>query len=175
MRLSKFMSYALRHQPQKFGLEPDAYGFVRVPNLLTVLRDRYGDLETSDLERAVQDCPKRRFEIRGEKIRARYGHSVDVMLDAQPCRPPELLFHGTSPAMKDSILEEGIKPMKRKYVHLSKTTEEAFQVGGRRSKNPVVFAVKAEEAHGKGIKFYDMGLVVLTAEVPARFVRFADE
>ena len=175
MRLSKFMSYILRHDPRKFGLEPDSYGFVAVQDLLTVLADRYGELDISDLKGAVQDCPKRRFEIRGEKIRARYGHSIDVMLDAQPCQPPEFLFHGTSPAMKGSILEEGIKPMKRKYVHLSKTTEEASQLGNRKSKNPVVFTVKAREAHEQGIRFYDMDLVVLTEEVPARFIRFAGE
>jgi putative RNA 2'-phosphotransferase len=175
MRISKFMSYILRHDPQKFGLEPDSYGFVAVQDLLGVVGDRYGELDASDLKRTVQDCPKRRFEIRGDRIRARYGHSIDVMLDAQPCQPPELLFHGTSPAMKESIIEEGVKPMKRRYVHLSKTTEEAFQVGHRKSKNPIVFTVKAREAHEEGIKFYDMDLVVLTEEVPARFVRFADE
>ena len=175
MRLSKFMSFARRHQPGKFGLEPDAYGFVSVQDLLGIPGNRYGDLDTSDPEKAVQDCPKRRVEIRGEWIRARYGHSIDVMLDAQPCQPPERLYHGTSPAMKGSRLEEGIKPMKRKYVHLSRTTEEAFQLGSRKSKNPAVCAVEAKETHDEGIRFDDMGLVVLTREVPARFVRFADE
>lgn len=169
------MSYVLRHDPQKFGLKADSYGFVGVQDLLGVLGDRFGLVDVSDMERLVEDCPKRRFEIRGKKIRARYGHSIDVMLDIPPCQPPELLFHGTSPAMKDSILEEGVKPMKRKYVHLSKTTEEAFQVGHRKSKSPIVFAVKAREAHEQGIRFYDMDLVVLTEKVPARFIQFAGE
>jgi putative RNA 2'-phosphotransferase len=169
------MSYILRHDPQKFGLKLDSYGFVAVQDLLGVLGERFGAVDASDLKRAVEDCPKRRFEIRGESIRARYGHSIDVMLDVPPCRPPELLFHGTSPAMKDSILEEGVKPMKRKYVHLSKTTQEALQVGHRKSKSPIVFTVKAREAHEQGIRFYDMDLVVLTEEVPARFIRSADE
>lgn len=175
MRLSKFMSYVLRHDPQKFGLETDSHGFVGVQDLLGVLGERFGLVDASDLEKLVQDCPKRRFEIQGEKIRARYGHSIDVKPDIPACQPPELLFHGTSPAMKDSIREEGVKPMKRKYVHLSKTTEEAFQVGHRKSKSPIVVTVKAREAHEQGIKFYDMDLVVLTKEVPARFVQFAGE
>jgi len=169
------MSYILRHDPHRFGLEPDSCGFVAVQDLLAVLRDRHGDLESSDLEKAAQDGPKRRFEIRGEKIRARYGHSIDVILDIPPCQPSELLFHGTSPAMKESIPEEGIKPMKRKYVHLNETTEEAFQVGGRKSKNPIVFTVKAKGAYEQGITFYDIGLVVLTEVVPASFVQSADE
>lgn len=169
------MSYALRHQPQKFGLKPDIHGFVPVQDLLLVLRDRYGNVQPSDIENLVGDCPKRRFEIRGEKIRARYGHSIHVMPDIEACQPPELLYHGTSPAMKNAILQDGIKPMRRKYVHLSKTTEEAFQVGSRKSKNPIVLAVQARGAHDQGIRFYDMGLVVLTEEVPAKFVQFSDQ
>lgn len=169
--LSKFMSFVLRHKPQNFGLVLDQYGFVETEDLLTVLKNRYGNIQSSDIEEVVQSCPKQRFEIKGEKIRARYGHSIDVTLDREPSPPPEHLYHGTSPAMKGAILTEGIKPMRRKYVHLSKTKEEAFQVGRRKSKNPIVFAVKAKEAHQKGVKFYDMGVVVLTEAVSAEFIQ----
>jgi len=169
--LSKFMSFVLRHKPQNFGLVPDQYGFVNVQDLLTVLKNRYGNVQSSDIEAVVQNCPKKRFEIKGEKIRARYGHSIDVMLDREPFCPPDFLYHGTSPAMKDTILTEGIKPMRRKFVHLSKTKEEAFQVGRRKSKNPIVFVVEAKEAYQRGVKFYDMGVVVLTEAVPAEFIQ----
>ncbi len=169
--LSKFMSFVLRHKPQNFGLVPDQYGFVEIQDLLTVLKNRYGNIQSSDIEEVVQSCPKQRFEIKGEKIKARYGHSIDVTLDREPFQPPDFLYHGTSPAMIGAILTEGIKPMRRKYVHLSKTREEAFQVGRRKSKNPIVFAVKAKEAYQRGIKFYDMGVVVLTEAVSAEFIQ----
>ncbi|MGB2769309.1 MAG: RNA 2'-phosphotransferase [Candidatus Zixiibacteriota bacterium] len=65
--------------------------------------------------------------------------------------------------------------MKRKYVHLSKTREEALQVGRRKSKNPIVFTVEAKRAYEQGITFYHIGLVVLTEVVPAGFVQSADE
>jgi putative RNA 2'-phosphotransferase len=169
--LSKFMSFVLRHKPQNFGLVPDLYGFVEIEALLTVLKNRYGEIQSSDIEKVVQNCPKKRFEIKEEKIRARYGHSIDVMLDKEPFCPPDLLYHGTSPAMKGDILTEGIQPMKRKYVHLSKTKEEAFQVGRRKSKNPIVFTVKAKEAFQRGVKFYDMGVVVLTEVILAEFIQ----
>lgn len=65
--------------------------------------------------------------------------------------------------------------MKRKYVYLNKTREEALQVGRRKSKNPIVFTVEAKGAYEQGITFYDMGLVVLTEVVPASFVQSADE
>ncbi len=169
--LSKFMSFVLRHKPQNFGLVPDQYGFVEIEDLLSVLKNRYGDIQSSDVENVMQNCPKRRFEIKGEKIKARYGHSIDVMLDKEPSPPPDFLYHGTSPAMKVAILAEGIKPMRRKFVHLSKTEEEAFQLGRRKSKNPIIFTVKAKEACQRGIKFYDMGVVVLTETVSAEFIQ----
>lgn len=165
------MSFVLRHDPQSFGLFPDQYGFVKIQELLTALKNRYGAIKASDIEKVVQDCPKRRFEIKGEKIRAKYGHSIDVVLDQDPSEPPDHLYHGTSPAMINSILKDGLKPMKRKYVHLSKMKEDAFQVGRRKSKNPVIFIVKAKEAYRRGIKFYDMGLVVLSETVPPEFIQ----
>ncbi|MCK4385272.1 MAG: RNA 2'-phosphotransferase [candidate division Zixibacteria bacterium] len=164
------MSFVLRHKPENFGLKLDPFGFVNTEDLLLMLQNRYGNVRLSDIERVVKNCPKGRFEIRGEKIRARYGHSIEVKLDTPPSEPPEYLYHGTSPAMKNTILGAGLKSMKRRYVHLSKSKEEAFQVGGRKSKNPMVFTIKAKEALKNGIKFYDMGIVVLTEFVPGEFV-----
>jgi len=79
MVLSKFMSFVLRHKPQNFGLVPDQYGFVEVEDLLNVLKNRYKNIQSSDIEAVVQSCPKKRFEIMGQKIRARYGHSKQGM------------------------------------------------------------------------------------------------
>ncbi len=169
--LSKFMCLVLRHKPQNFGLLPDQYGFVRTADLLEVLKNRYGNVRPSDVEAVVENCPKNRFEIKGQNIRARYGHSIDVMLDVEPSRPPDVLYHGTSPSMTKTIAEEGLSPMRRRYVHLSKTKEEALKVGRRKSKNPIVFAVKAKEAYREGVKFYDIGVVVLTENVSPKFVQ----
>jgi putative RNA 2'-phosphotransferase len=168
--LSKFMSFVLRHKPENFGLRLDSYGFVQLGDLLSVLQNRYGNVQLSDLEKVVRNCPKGRFEIKEEKIRARYGHSIEVQLDTRSSEPPEYLYHGTSPAMENTILDEGLKPVKRRYVHLSKNKEEAFQVGSRRSRNPIVFTIKAREAFQSGIKFYDMGIVLLSECVPSEFI-----
>jgi len=172
--LSKFMSLVLRHKPENFGLKLDPFGFVDMTDLLEVLQNRYGNVDLSDIEKVVKNCPKRRFEIKAEKIRARYGHSVAVELDTEPSEPSEYLYHGTSPAMKNVILSEGLRPMRRRYVHLSKSKEEAFQVGRRKSKNPVVFAVKAKEAFKSGTRFYDMGVTVLAEFVPGEFIELVN-
>jgi putative RNA 2'-phosphotransferase len=170
MVLSKFMSLVLRHKPLNFGLTPDQYGFVSMEDLLCVLRNRYRDVQCSDIEAVLANCPKSRFEIKEQNIRARYGHSIDVKLDKEPVQPPESLFHGTSSSREGSILREGIKPMNRKYVHLSKNKHEAWEIGRRKTKNPIILTVKAREAFQKGMKFYDMGGVVLTQMIPAEFV-----
>ena len=169
------MSFVLRHKPENFGLKLDPFGFVDISDLLGVLQNRYGNVQLSDIESVVKDCPKGRFEIKGEKIRARYGHSIQVQLDTQPSEPPLYLYHGTSPAMKNTILGEGLKSIKRRYVHLSKSREDAFQVGRRKSDSPIVFTIKAKEAFQNGIKFYDMGTVVLSEFVPTEFIELANQ
>ncbi len=173
--LSKFISLVLRHRPGDFGLLPDRYGFVDLRSLMGLLKGRFRGVRLSDVEKVVQSCPKNRFEIKNGKIRARYGHSIDVVLDSPLCLPPDELFHGSSPAIVARILSEGLKPMGRRYVHLSKTTDEAYKVGKRKSKNPIIFVVKAKEGRKGGIKFYDMGLVVLTEAVPPEYIMLAAE
>ncbi len=169
------MSFVLRHKPQNFGLIPDQYGFVDLYAFFIVLRDRYRHIELSDIRNVVQNCPKQRFEIKEDQIRARYGHSFEVIIDTNPSEPPDSLYHGTSPAMKNTILTEGLLPMARRYVHLSKTKEDAFQVGRRKSKNPITFVVKAKEAYHQGIKFYNIGMVVLTEKIPVEFLEIVDD
>jgi putative RNA 2'-phosphotransferase len=168
--LSKFMSLVLRHKPFNFGLSPDKHGFVGVEDLLFVLKNRYRDVQSSDIEAVVANCPKRRFEIKDQKIRARYGHSIEVKLDEIPIQPPEFLYHGTNLSGEETILKEGLKPMSRRFVHLSKNKHEAWKVGKRKTINPIVLTVKAREAFQKGFKFYDMGSVILTQMIPAEFV-----
>ena len=83
--LSKEVSYALRHAPWEYELEPDAEGFVPVGQLLTALNEtgHYGrPVTAADLE-AVVDAPgKRRHEIRDGRIRALYGHSFPMRVDS---------------------------------------------------------------------------------------------
>ena len=50
-------------------------------------------------------------------------------------------------------MSDGIKPMSRLYVHLSKDIDTAVQVGQRHGK-PVVLKVNSGEMYRNGIKFY---------------------
>lgn len=173
--ISKFMSLALRHSPEEFGLHPDPEGFVSLRELLRALQKRFPKIERPDIEEIVNTFSKARFEIKGDRIRARYGHSFEIDLDLKPFDPPEFLYHGTAPKLKRKIKKEGLKPMKREYVHLSKTVEEAIKVGKRKSSSPLVFKILAKKAHHKGIQFFDRGSVVVVKYVPPQFIESTRE
>lgn len=145
-RLSKFLSGALRHFPADVGLSLDESGWVGWASLVTAATDRYSWADADAVAGVVATDPKGRFErVSGptDRVRAAYGHSVDVTLDPTDAPVPDQLYHGTSPDAAASIREMGLKPMGRQQVHLSETVEEAREVGRRHAPSPVVFAVDA--------------------------------
>ena len=156
-QLSKTISYALRHAPWEYELELDDEGWVPVEELLSALRpekEKWRDLTIYDLETVINYSSKQRHEIKEGKIRALYGHSTPQKLIKKEARPPEILYHGTSPKIAEKIFKEGLKPMNRHYVHLSIDIETAKQVGHRKCKVQEILVVQAKKAHHNGIKFY---------------------
>ncbi len=143
-RISKFLSGLLRHYPHNFGLKVDEYGWTNLRDVVRILKERYG-ISRNVLELIVKFDPKGRFEIKDGKIRAKYGHSIDVKVNWSECGEiPQKLYHGTSPNNVESIMMEGLKPMKRKEVHLSATVEDAIEVGRRHHPQPVVLVIDTE-------------------------------
>ena len=153
-RVSKEMSYRLRHRPQKFGLLLDPEGFTPIDDILASLSKRFKGFSRSDLMEIVEKCPKGRFEVVGEDIRACYGHTLPIKIEYEPVEPPEVLFHGTAHRFLDDILSEGLLPMDRQYVHLTVNENFAQEVGRRRDRMPAILIIEALLAHTAGIKFY---------------------
>ena len=81
-KLSREVSYALRHAPQEYGLELDAEGWVDVKRLLEALqkKEMWRDVSVDDLEEMGRHSDKKRHEICGGRIRAFYGHSTPEKL-----------------------------------------------------------------------------------------------
>ena len=152
--LSKTMAYALRHDPDAYGLILDESGWVSVNALLVALTGRFPGVTAADLQSVVTESTQQRYEIDAGRIRAGYGHSTDSRIEQTPDMPPEVLFHGTPAKTADAIEEEGLRSMGRQYVHLSSTPEIALTVGARNGKAPVIFAIDATAAHNDGIVFY---------------------
>jgi putative RNA 2'-phosphotransferase len=149
VRLSKRLSYVLRHRPDIVGLTLDDAGWVGVDELLGALR-----VTRSQLEEVVARNDEQRFALDGSgtRIRASQGHSVGVDLGYAAAQPPAELFHGTVERFLAPILAEGLRPGGRHAVHLSPDVGTARAVGARRGP-PVVLRVDAAAMVAEGVVF----------------------
>ncbi|MFF3024031.1 RNA 2'-phosphotransferase [Gottfriedia sp. NPDC057948] len=68
-------------------------------------------------------------------------------------KTPEILYHGTNKKVEELILNEGIKPMGRNYVHLSEGVEFATLAAKRRGEF-VILKIDAKNAYENGVKFF---------------------
>ncbi|MFC1514962.1 RNA 2'-phosphotransferase [Candidatus Omnitrophota bacterium] len=171
VRLSKFLSYVLRHDPGKYDLRLDKHGYAELKDVLALLRERFRQFTNETLFRVVDEDEKGRFEMKDDKIRATYGHSIAVENPRESVAPPELLYHGTSPYNAEVIVSEGLKPMGRKYVHMSQNEEDARGVGSRHTADPVIVFIEAAKAYAQGTTFFREGRIFLAEFIPAAFLR----
>lgn len=174
MKLSKEVSYALRHAPWEYELEMDEEGWVPLKQLLEALNssNEWNNITQNDLIQMIISSEKKRHEISDSKIRAYYGHSVPNKITKKEISPPTILYHGTSTKFLEGIKEKGLLPKGRNYVHLSQDIETAIQVGKRRDEHPVILIVQAQQAYTDGIKFY-LGneKVWLADSIPTQYIR----
>ena len=168
-KLSHILSYALRHNPLKYDLVLDKEGWTSISELLIALSLHHDDqqhhsnrwlrhIEKQNLEEMIARSDKIRFEINDDKIRALYGHSSSSIpftkIQKIASKPPDILYHGTSPSAAKNIMSEGLRPMNRQYVHLSIDKNTAIQVGKRKTdikrEEPVIMTISAIEAYNTG-------------------------
>jgi putative RNA 2'-phosphotransferase len=174
---SKFMSYVLRHRPERLGLTLDANGWVNVEELLDAANRAGKSITREQIEFIVAHDEKQRYSFSsdGSRIRANQGHSIAVDLELEAIKPPERLYHGTPVRFIDSIREQGLLRMKRTHVHLSEKEETAIEVGQRRGKS-LVIVVEAGKMQADGFEFYrSENGVWLTEKVPIEYLVFPDE
>lgn len=169
-KVSKFLSFLLRHGPQKYGLNTDRYGFADFDKVFRILIERFPGIETMDVNDLVESDSNRRFEIKDGRIRARYGHSIEIEPLEECQKVPDVLFHGTSPKSLDSIVKLGLKPGRRKFVHLSLSVEEAMRVGRRKDIKPLILKIDSKKAKIDGLKFWKEEHIYLTEDVPPQYI-----
>jgi len=172
VRVSKFLSLVLRHQPARIGIELDRAGWVDVSVLLAACRAHAFPITLEELGAVVRENDKQRFAFNedGTRIRASQGHSVRVELGYAPRAPPPVLYHGTASRLLASIRERGLVRGRRHHVHLSADAATAAKVGARHGE-PHVIEVQSGRMHADGYEFYrsDNG-VWLTEHVPAKYL-----
>jgi putative RNA 2'-phosphotransferase len=176
VRISKFLSLVLRHQPETIGIELDQNGWADVDALIEKTNGHGIKLDMGTLKYVVATNSKKRFAFNDafDKIRASQGHSIYVELGYVSQVPPEFLYHGTGEKSVEPIRRSGIEKRSRQHVHLSKDVETAIKVGQRHGK-PFVFKVRAGQMHDDKFEFFlsDNG-VWLTDSVPARYLEQND-
>jgi putative RNA 2'-phosphotransferase len=177
VKVSKYLSKHLRHQPERLGLTLEPGGWVAVDELLSACARNQFPLTREELETVVRASDKQRFAFdeTGERIRANQGHSVEVDLQLEPAEPPAQLYHGTAAQNRDAIRSRGLLKMSRHHVHLSPDVPTAVKVGARHGK-PMVLIVDAAAMHAAGHEFYrSANGVWLVDAVPPEFIRFPED
>ena len=172
VKVSKYLSKYLRHEPESLGLELQPGGWVPVDQLLAACAQRRFSITSAELEEVVAKNDKQRFSFDTDRtrIRANQGHSTEVDLQLTPQPPPDILYHGTGAMTVEIILCEGLNRRDRHHVHLSADWETARRVGSRHGA-PVVFNVATLIMCEAGHVFYrSSNGVWLTDSVPPQYL-----
>ncbi|MDP3703672.1 MAG: RNA 2'-phosphotransferase [Candidatus Omnitrophota bacterium] len=170
-RFSRWMSYVLRHNPDRYGLAPDRHGYVDLEEFLRIAQRRYPAVTPERLRSLVEGAGVERFEIAANRLRARYGHSISADPPGPPVEPPAQLYYGTDAAQVVTLLMEGLRPLERRMVHVSQTAEDAWRLAQRKTSQPALIAVDAADAHRQGVAFFREGSVYLAASIPPQYLR----
>ncbi len=172
--LGRVLTGILRHFPDRYGLTMEPHGWVSLPAIVRAISQKhpaYYWLRVAHLVAIAETDAKGRYEVRDDRVRATYGHTIEVDLDLPTENIPELLFFPVTPEEASIVLEVGLKPSDRKRVHLSKTAEDARAAGSVRTPDPVILEVDTQKARSGGLVIMRAGKTVyLVDQVPAEYL-----
>ena len=166
-KISKHLSYVLRHRPDSIGIQLDPQGWTDLALLIEKMK-----ISRTELEFVVKNNSKSRFSISEDKksIRANQGHSVKIELGLSCKIPPVKLYHGTTLKSYEIIKKDGLLKMNRNHVHLSSDIETAKQVGSRHGK-PIILKIDCKQMIKEEIQFFlSENGVWLTEYVDPKFI-----
>ena len=183
LRLSKLLSALLRHLATKEGIDIHGEGWVEINHLVHYIRTRWRNrqfyqwLEEEHIIAVAVTDRRRRFQLTNnlERIRASYGHSIDIQITYKPLEEqelPERLYHGTILQRVPSIIKYGLKPMKRLYVHLTDNKDIAEEIAKRHGDKIAILEVDPACIKHEGFEIYKASpLIYLVRTVPPKCIR----
>ncbi len=178
-KLGRMMAAILRHG--KFNLEMTEQGFVKIQDIVDTMRShntRVKWLRPYHIDALALTDPKGRYQIRGQSVRATYGHTLKLDLNLPTTNIPRYLYYPASEEEAEVILDEGLFPVDRAMVHLSATFEDALHAGEVKLDDPVILAVDTEKCVEEGFPIGKAAKTVyLCDQVPAdcMFISEGDE
>lgn len=153
IKKSQKLAYLLRHD-KKYTFKED--GWRAVSNVLDILQITF-----EELEEIVAKDSKKRYVFSEDKTNVRAVDGFDEFIPHSRKAPavdfPDTLFHGTSYKAVKSILNQGILPMGRAYVHLSSDKSTALSIGRRHKmpvSQPVVLCINTKAMQMSGVNIY---------------------
>ncbi|KAI9464531.1 KptA family-domain-containing protein [Lactarius psammicola] len=177
VRLSKTLSWILRHGAKSEGLFMRPDGYVRVNDLLALPRlSSSTQLDLATLQRLVENDSKNRYMLRKCPdeaaptaddiwwICANQGHSLKaVKLDLKPILSATDIpmgVHGTSRKAWGSICQsrltnaaQGLSRMGRNHIHLAQGIPGDGVISGMRNSAQVLIYIDVQKALDAGITF----------------------
>jgi putative RNA 2'-phosphotransferase len=175
-KLGRFVSGILRHFPERFRLKMDKNGWVDFDALSRVVSRKYKWANQWLIKAMIYSDRKNRYELSNNKIRARYGHSVDVELSDYEIADNDVLYYGTGEEEAHRLIEIGIKPVNQKFVHLSTSIEKGIEVAMLRTDDPIILIIDAKKAREEGIRFIKANeFIVLSEEVPPKYIKLLNQ
>ena len=177
--IARKLALVLRHAPEKFDLEMDINGWIDTRDIIRQFKyannRRHHWLRPHHLRAISETDPKGRYEVRGNMIRATYGHTVEIELDLPTSDIPDSLYYPCDPKEAGNLLEVGIKPGDRAHVHLSANMRAAAEAGRVHRANPTIIEVDTARMVATGETIWHAGVTVyLTENVPGEYLSIVD-
>ncbi|KAJ7044155.1 KptA family-domain-containing protein [Mycena alexandri] len=171
VRVSKTLSWILRHGAKSEGLTMRPDGCVKVTDLLA--NPKLSTLNLEALQEIVKADTKQRYDLKFDDgiwwIKANQGHSIKtVKLELAPILavsdiPSGVAVHGTTKEAWELICKQGLSKMKRNHIHLAQGVAGDNSVrSGMRKASPVLIFIDVQRAIDAGLKFFlsDNGVVL---------------
>lgn len=175
-KLGRMMAAILRHG--KFAPNMSEQGYVSIQEVADTIREhnsRAKWLRPFHIDALALTDPKGRYQIRGNNVRATYGHTIPLKLNLPISGIPDYLYYPASGADAEEILEEGLIPVDRAMVHLSATYDDAYSAGEVKYEDLVILAVDTQKCKDAG---YPIGkaakTVYLCDKVPAECIAVSE-
>ncbi|KAI8145377.1 phosphotransferase KptA/Tpt1 [Fennellomyces sp. T-0311] len=169
-KLSKLLSYVLRHGAvkEKLHMRPD--GYVPVSDVLALAK--FKKYTRQQIDHVVETNDKQRYKLEEIDnvwmIRANQGHTVKVnqeqLLERIVAALP-VVIHGTSLKSWQLIKDQGLSRMRRHHIHCATGLPgDTGVISGMRSSSQVYIYIDMAKAMDDGIVFYRSSNQVILTE-----------
>ncbi|MEZ4319015.1 MAG: RNA 2'-phosphotransferase [Myxococcota bacterium] len=151
VRLSKTLSFLLRHKPEAGSLSLDGDGWTDIESACRaagkLLRRR---VPADEVVAMLENARVKRFEIEGERIRA--------LVDRRQKRrttPPDILYHACTEGQIERAMAAGHLAASGRPLFLSSDEPQAWRVAHRmRTDAPRVLYIDTTRARRHGVRFF---------------------